>query len=500
MKNRSVLTFYQQSKSSPNFSLSDDEVTLGNREISERQEKLSQVLQDKGIKPGDTVGVYCGKTVDQVIAMLAIWEIGAIYVPLSPLNPPERLFSIINNAQLNVVLSNSPLKSHLAGAQVKVVDCGEVYANQQSTGGNATHISENAYIIYTSGTTGTPKGVVINHESLFHLISSDEQYFSELDHTSTMLQMVDFSFDVSLWDLALWLKKGCHLKITNHGQNIFNLVKTIETSKANYLCFPAPTFNLLVKLKEHLGENPFPFVKSIITTASYCAPQTALEILQLFPYVNLYNCYGPTEVTVYCTWTKLNQSEISSDLPLTIGKPISGLTGYFFNDGKLSPYMDLPEKVEAELCIAGPQVFVEYYNAPELTKEKVLNSPAGPAYRTGDAVFRIKDNIYYLGRLDDCLKINGFRVHLGEIELALKSHSKIQDAVVLVNQRNDQDVINAFYSVKEGQSCNDVELKEFLNKKLTTYMLPKKYTKIEKFPLSAAGKIDKKKIRELHLT
>lgn len=501
MKNRSVLSFYEAHKDKSHFMLSDDNISLSQHEIGTKKNKISRLLLDEGIKSGDTVGVYCGKTVDQIISMLAIWEVGAIYVPLSPLNPPDRINSIVKNAKIPLILSVTELIKDLDPLEVCKFNCHEVYTKAMGSDILPINVGPIAYIIYTSGTTGTPKGVVISHESLFHLMNATGNYFQELNENSILLQMVDFSFDVSLWDIALWLKKGCHLRITNHVHNIFNLIKTIETSRANYLCFPSPTFSLLVKLKDHLQKENFSFVKSVITTASYCSPQTALEILDFFSQAQVYNCYGPTEVTVYCTWTKLKREEISLDLPLTIGKPISGLAGYFYKDGRTFPYLQVLEREEAELCIAGPQVFLQYFNAVALTQEKLIEvSPGIFAYRTGDAVFRIQDNIYYLGRLDDCLKINGFRVHLGEIELALKSYKKVQDAVVLVSQKNDQDIINAFFSTKDGQDCLEDELKEYLGKKLTTYMMPKKYFKVEQFPLSAAGKIDKKQVRAIYLT
>jgi len=476
------------------------------RALQEALDRLSSSLVRHGVAPGQRIAVLCGKSASQVIAMLSIWKLGAVYVPISNLNPQTRVDYILEDCDIDCVLIDDAATSlfHFTGRQVIAVLAeleAPVDPPKQAPRAEVA-AGDTSYIIYTSGSTGKPKGVVITYGALNRLMRTADDAFHELDRSAIFLQVLDFSFDVSLWDVLLWIVKGGTLVIVDIGQNVFKLVKMIQQYRPTYLCNAAPTYSLLLNAQDVIDSQNFSFVKTVITTASYCPPKVATHLLRLFPEANVFNCYGPTETTVYCCWTPIARAPIPLDRPLSIGHPLPECEAYLYDGLRALPAAEVPENIERELCIAGPQVFKEYWKAPELTAQKTLITEDGKrAYRTGDLVTRQGDRFFYFGRTDDTIKIRGYRVNLGEIELCLNALEFIASCAVLaVPDENEALHLTAVFTAKKPSSIQNPDqlsaVRARCQNDLPSYMVPERFLAMASLPLNQAGKIDRRELQK----
>lgn len=491
--------FFLQNIDHKELTLADPAVQWNKSELLAAIETLSQKFQLLGLKSGDRVGVSLGKSVFQVAAMLALWKNDLVYVPISHKNPAERLEYIVTNCDLSLlVVLESQVQTH---GQVPLLKLSDKTWDFNLKLSNPTPISQNvSYIIYTSGTTGQPKGVVIENSAIgnFFQAITEEKFPFEMNK-EVILQLVDFSFDVSFWDLGVWFLYGGKLVITDFLGNAINLIKTLVETKVSVLTAAAPTYAILLSNKEVLKRFDLSGLKFLVTTASYCPPRLAQDILEYFDRVTLYNCYGPTETTVYCTWTQVKKDSVDLTKPLSIGHLLHGLEASFFEDGKITPLQNMVEGKEAELLIQGAQLFSHYWMAEALTAEKVLVDNGVRYYRTGDLASRSGDQLFYHGRTDDTIKVNGHRVNLGEIEMVAGEIPWVSHNIVIekVNEKFQTELF-LFYTKAPGSSSTEqVEeaLREMFLKKLPQYMHPKRMIQLEYFPVSIAGKIDKKALR-----
>ncbi|MFZ4712068.1 MAG: AMP-binding protein [Bacteriovoracaceae bacterium] len=465
--------------------LSDDDHNWSQEEFISHIEHISILLSKKNLTPGARVGVALGKTVYQVATMLAIWKNDLVYVPISKKNPTDRVQYIVENCELSLLLDDP-----------KVLSTSETLELS-----SAKSPTQNlSYIIYTSGTTGMPKGVVIENSSVSHFYQAIlKEKFPLLENKEIILQMVDFSFDISIWDLGLWFIYGGKLVITDFESNALKLIKTMTEHNVTIMTAAAPAYAILMSAKEILKRFDFSTLKLLITSASYCPPKVALEVLDTFNQATLYNAYGPTEGTVYCTWTKIVKEQINLSEPLSIGHLLWGMGGAFYLNEKVVDCNQMADGLEAELIISGPQLFLKYWKSPELTSEKTLFDNGKRYYRTGDLITKVGENFYYHGRIDDTIKVNGHRVNLGEIEICTSELSFIAHSIVVekVNEKLQTELF-LFYTLNEKREDFhqvEIEMKNQWNKKLPVYMHPKKAIRLDHFPLSIAGKINKKELK-----
>ncbi|MDI3465818.1 MAG: polyketide synthase module [Nitrospira sp.] len=463
--------------------------TLRYGELNARANQLARYLQTLGVKPGVTVGIGLERSLEMVIALMAVLKTGAAYVPLDPDYPRDRLRYMSENASLITVLTSESLAARFDD-QV----CRTLCLDQQS-GTIAQEPDHNlplivtpqdlAYILYTSGSTGQPKGVEIPHRALVNFLWSIRQE-PACSVQDVMLSVTTLSFDIAGLELYVPLLAGARIEIAGRavamdGRRLRSLCETVQPTIMQ--ATPA-TWRMLIEAG-WLGSNTL----TILCGGEPLPSDLATSLLDRS--LALWNMYGPTETTIWSTIEKVERT----DREITIGRPIANTEVYIL-DQFLQP---VPIGVSGELYIGGHGLARGYRGRPDLTRERFIphpfsQEPLARLYRTGDlARYRPDGRIVHLGRLDHQVKIRGFRIELGEIEAALSRHQAVRQAVIIA--RDDQQGVKqlvAYVVCRDGPAPSQPELRAFLRSEIPEYMVPSLFVFVKVMPLTANNKIDRK--------
>ncbi len=453
-----------------------EEHTLTYRELDEKTDRLAVHLQGMGLGPERIAGILVEPSLEMFVGAIAALKAGAAYLPIDAKYNGERVRFMLEDSKAMVLLTHRELGAPYAdfgGAVLDLLDP-SLY---EGPGKPATlHGQSNlAYVIYTSGSTGKPKGVCIEHRALLNLslfMVRDRKLTPEDRST----KFASFGFDVSIAEMYAPLMAGCTIHV------LTNDVKLSLTALNDYLEKHRITYAFL---PTQYGEQ---FMLSV-DNRSLRTLDVAGEKLQRFVprRYELFNCYGPTEFTVYSTQFKVVKDEAN----IPIGKPLANCEAYIVNErNQLAPI-----GVAGELCFAGENLGRGYLNRPELTAERFVENPFRPGtkmYRTGDlAKWRANGEIEFIGRRDFQVKIRGFRIELGEIERQMLGIPGVCEAVVVdLTDSSGNKFLCGYYS-----SATDVspdELREVLGRQLPDYMVPAQLVRLERLPLNPSGKIDRK--------
>lgn len=461
------------------------EQRLSYGELNRRATLWADHLVCSGIGPECRVGVCLERSIDLVVALLAVLKSGAAYVPLDPGYPEERLEFMAEDAQIALLLTDSRLKPFRHSKIAKFLLNVEPEAVTHSI--KPLISPENtAYIIYTSGSTGRPKGVSISHGNLSHSTWARSLYYREpLD---CFLLVSSFAFDSSVAGLFWTLSQGGCLCLPKPHESAdpSALARLIRKQGVSHL-LALPSFYALI-----LDEKP-DTLKTVIVAGEACSGEIAAKHHLKLPEASLYNEYGPTEGTV---WSSVFQSRPGlKGGGLSIGRPIDNARIYIL-DKQCRP---VAVGVGGELHIGGPGLAQGYLNQPRLTAEKFIPNPfgreGGRLYKTGDlARFRMDGQIEFMGRMDHQVKIRGYRIELGEIEARLRLHPAIEDAVVLVNENSR---LQAYVTIRSELPENDV-LQAYLKQSLPDYMIPSAYRVLDSFPSTPNGKCDRQALSSMN--
>jgi amino acid adenylation domain-containing protein len=479
-----------------------DAESLTYKELNERANRLARYLQDNGIARDILVGICANRSLDMVVALLAVLKAGGAYVPLDPGYPVERLRFMLADAQLALVVTDASVEAALREeltAQLpqapRLVNLGQ---QEQSLAGyaadnlccDATTGEDLAYVIYTSGSTGRPKGVMITHGALLNHMRWMIGEFS-FDASVRVLQKTPFSFDASVWEFFLPLMSGGTLVLARPDGHL-DLDYLIDVMTTQQIVVLQGVPSLLEALVGHSG-----FDACVSLTHVFSGGEVLTESLrrrlQARTSATVCNLYGPTESCIDATFHVCERNAGSSrDGDVPIGQPIANT----FLRVRDAWGHTAPVGVVGELLIGGKGLARGYWNRPDLTGEKfVLDPPGGRrVYRTGDLVQRRSDGaLHFVERLDQQVKLRGYRIELGEIENILEHCPGIERAVVVVRADDVDHHRLVAYMTSSGGHDDVVEtVRATMKRLLPNYMVPADYVVVDQFPLTPNGKVDRR--------
>jgi len=462
------------------------------RDLNKKSNQLARQLREKGVKQDIFAAIMVERSIEMIIAILAILKANGAYLPIDPNYPPERKKYMLTDSGVGLLLTNLD-KGRLAyipaGIEILEVDSPGFYRGNGDNLPSTAKDSDLVYLVYTSGSTGTPKGVLLDHMNVVNLIHFDLHH-TNLDF-SKVLQFHTIGFDASFHEIFCALLSGGELVLVDEDTrlDIPALFKMVERNRIPTLFLPMSFLRLIFNDENYARRFPG-CVKHIQTAGEQVVINHRLRLFLQENHVYFHNHYGPAETHVVTTLT-LDPTLDILELP-AIGKPILNTQIYILDKEKQL----LPLGVPGELYIGGIQVGRGYLNRPELTAERFLflyrsyrSYKTYIYYRSGDLARWLSDgNIEFLGRVDTQVKIRGFRVEPGEIESRLMDIDYIKEAVVLTNRDQSGEIFLCAYVVSD-RAINAAELRDLLIKTLPGYMVPGYYVQVDRIPLSPNGKV-----------
>ncbi|NOK62237.1 MAG: hypothetical protein GFH27_549327n67 [Chloroflexi bacterium AL-W] len=450
-------------------------------------DQLACELQDAGVQAEKWVGICMERTPALIVGMLGILKAGGVYVPLDHTYPAERLAFILEDTAAQLVITESHLVTALPSQKITSV-CLDAnwFAGHKSKvvpRAVATPAAQPAYVIYTSGSTGRPKGVVITHRNAVALIGWAQAMFTARD-LSGVFAATSICFDLSIFELFVPLSSGGTIIL---GQNVLALLELPQTTAITLLNTVPSAIEPL------LQQQALPPTVQTVNLAGEALPGHVVQQLYDLGHIKqVLNLYGPSEDTTYSTWVRIPHDEPQAP---AIGRPIANSQAYVL-DGHGQP---VPIGVAGELYLGGAGMAQGYLHRPAATAERFLPNPFGDTvgsrlYRTGDLVhYRQDGNLAFLGRIDHQVKIRGYRIELGEIEGILHQHPAVRDAVVIVHTDTVQGpVLVAYLTAKSGQAVPATQLRDMLQERLPSYMVPAALVVLDAFPRTPNGKLDRR--------
>ncbi|HLJ89353.1 MAG TPA: amino acid adenylation domain-containing protein [Candidatus Angelobacter sp.] len=463
-------------------------------ELNRRANQLAHYLHKKGVTIETPIGVSGERSLEMVIAVLALAKIGAVCVPLDPDTPVQRQRWLVQDICVPMILVVERGKSAFSESGVELVsmDAQISEITTESADDPQVRLSpENlAYVIYTSGSTGTPKGVAVPHRGVVRLVKSAN--YVELTPNDRLLQFSPLTFDPSTFEIWGSLLNGAGLVIMSAGkQSLEALGKVIRESGITVLWLSSGIFHLMA---EYCTKD-LQTVRYLLAGGDVVAVTAVKKYLSGNPSGVFVDGYGPTENSTFTCCHVMREGD-PLEFTVPIGKPVSNTQVYVLDDN-LEP---VPPGVVGEIYTGGDGLARGYLNRPDLTAERFIPNPFGVdgerLYRIGDLVrFRGNNVLEFLGRKDQQVKIRGFRIELGEIESILGQHEAVREGIVLVEPDiTGQNGLVAY--VVPHHSIDKALLQTYLRDRLPHYMVPASIIFIPEMPLTRNGKIDRRKLRE----
>ncbi|MCF5369986.1 non-ribosomal peptide synthase/polyketide synthase, partial [Pseudomonas sp. PA-4-8C] len=451
--------------------------------------RLAHYLRDKGVGPDVCVAIAAERSPQLLIGLLAIIKAGGAYVPLDPDYPAERLAYMLKDSGVQLLLTQTALLPQLPSAEgVCVIAMDSLHLDSWPTQAPGLHLHGDnlAYVIYTSGSTGQPKGVGNTHGALAERLQWMQATY-QLNETDVLMQKAPISFDVSVWECFWPLITGCRLVLAGPGEHRdpHRIAQLVQEHGVTTLHFVPPLLQLFID-EPLVAECTS--LRRLFSGGEALPAELRNRVLARLPAVQLHNRYGPTETAINVThW----QCAASDGERSPIGRPLGNVICRVL-DEQLNP---LPAGVPGELCIGGIGLARGYLGRAGLTAERFVADPLGAAgtrlYRTGDRARWNADGVLeYLGRLDQQVKLRGFRVEPEEIEARLLALAGIAQAVVLVR---DAQLIGYYTADTE---LDEQTVKTALAAELPEYMVPALLMRLDAMPLSPSGKLDRRALPE----
>jgi amino acid adenylation domain-containing protein len=523
--------FEEQVERSPDaVAVSMEDRSVSYMELNHRANQMARYLRNLGVREEQRVAICAERGLEMLIAILAVWKAGAAYIPLDPAYPKERLRYMVQDSAPSVLLGESKWHGLLeeirpAAGSVSIVELGESGPWQQGTesnreaAGEAWEGEQLAYLIYTSGSTGVPKGVMVEQRGMVnHLLAKIEEL--ELGAEDVVAQTASACFDISVWQFVAALVVGARVlmvgeKETRDGEA---LAATLRQGRVTIWETVPSLLETMVGEAGARQTGELERLRWTVVTGEACPVRLWREWKRQHRGCGMVNAYGPTEcsddVTHYGRTEEKaagaaagveDQSGVEQKGQVPIGRPLRNTQVYVL-DGAGEVAL---RGVSGELFIGGEGVGRGYWNRPELTAERFVADGLGRGsgrrlYRSGDRVrWGGSGELEFLGRVDEQVKLRGYRIELGEIEARLLEHAEIAEAAVVVREDGEGERrLVAYYRLADKNALTEdqaaelgaEQLRLYLGSRLPQYMLPAAYVRLEKFPLTLNGKLDRKSL------
>ena len=428
---------------------------------------------------------------DTYASIFALWMEGKAYVPLHPNLPLERNINIIEQVGLSNVLDSSELSVFVERGLNVIATSKCIFTNDYLDDWVDVSDDELAYILFTSGSTGVPKGVQITRGNLAAFMDSFWKTGITITQDDRCMQLFDLTFDVSVQSFLVALTRGACVYTVPYGQ--IKYLYAASLIQEQHVTFGAMAPSMLTYLRPYFSELEASSMKTCILTAEACPVDLMESWFECAKNTEIYDFYGPTEATIYCTYYKLTRCGDNLNLNgiISIGKPLANVQAIIIReDGTL---VDGQEK--GELCVTGKQVTPGYWNNSEKNESSFFIKEGIRYYHTGDLCYwDVSGNIMYSGRIDQQAKIQGFRVELGEIEYHARQYYNNKRRVIAIAFQNVQNLTEIALFV-ESQMENPASLTEYLRSKMPYYMIPTKIVFESTFPLNKSEKVDRNALK-----
>lgn len=474
--------------------------TLSYEEISRYSNQVARFLKDKGARKNTLIGIFMEKGWEQIIASLAIVKSGAAFLPIDPKLPENRVLYLIENGMLDYILTQSKLDDliewppHVKRLFVDLEDKWAAYDDQPVT--SPAEPDDLAYVMFTSGSTGDPKGVMIDHQSALNTLYDINKRF-DVQPADKVFAISAFNFDLSIFDIFGVLGVGGTIVMPDddlvrdpaHWLYMLNKYQvTIWNSVPAFM-------NMIIEYIQGQDVNiSIPSsLRLVMMSGDWIPLKLPDQIRELWPIIDIYSLGGATEASIWSIYYPIEKvDENWKSIPY--GKPMFNQQFYILNE-----FMEpCPLWVTGELYIAGKGLAKGYWRDRDRTDQQFITHPhrGERLYRTGDlGRYLLDGNIEFLGREDTQVKIQGYRIELGEIEAGFDQHQEIDRTVITAI--GDDDALHslvAYYTVRNNHTIEQEELSAFLKRIIPEYMVPSYFIQMDTFPLTANGKIDRKRL------
>jgi amino acid adenylation domain-containing protein len=473
---------------------------LSYRELNRRANRLARVLRQQGLETGTITGILLDPSVEMIVSLLAVLKAGGAYLPIDPEYPAERTKYMLSDSGAKILLTRDQYGDRVEDS-VEILDVGQhrLYEGGMDDAAVVGMAGPEgiAYIIYTSGTSGRPKGTLTSHRNVIRVVKSTN--YIELTGEDRLLQLSNFAFDGSVFDIYGALLNGASLLMMRRETvlAVDKLSDLIRRERITVFFVTTALFNALIDFDIDCFET----VRTVLFGGEKVSLRHGLKAFEHLGRGRVIHVYGPTETTVFATYHPLDEMEKSANT-LPIGKPLANTTAYILD----KYWLPVPVGVAGEIYIGGDGVARGYLNNPELTADKFITAsatsrqPQTPKsyilYRTGDLGRFLPDgSIDFLGRIDSQVKIRGFRIELEEIVGRLAGITGIKEVTVIDRQDENGQKYLCAYVVAAGK-LDVPALRAELSAHLPGYMIPTHFVEIDKIPLTANGKIDKRSLPE----
>ena len=487
------------------IALTCDGESMSYKELDNISEAIAAYLLNEFGNDRTPIILYGNKENYMMAVMMAALKSGRAYVPIDVSYPKERVETIQSEVKAKVIFDFSEGNDFSSAKILKEDDVEKIVAE-------FLHINvdekewvkedENAYILFTSGSTGKPKGVQISSNNLDNFVEWMADYLKLDESEGVFMNQAAYSFDLSVTSIYPGL---CYGK-TLHGlskktlANLKSLFEDLTNSNIN-IWVSTPSFAGMCVVEDSFNSNMLPGLEAMVFVGEVLPKTLCEELLNRFPNTRIVNGYGPTEATVAVSANDMNRELLAKEGSLPIGYPMkTSVVKIVDEEGN-----EVPDNVKGEIIIVGPSVSKGYFNNPEKTEESFFydeyKGQKCRAYKTGDLGYYVDGNLYYCGRKDFQIKLNGYRIEIEDIENNLIRVSNVKNAAVVPVKKDDKIAyLTAFIELQEDNGLsnlkNGIAIKKELGQLIPSYMIPRNIKIVKEFPTNVNGKIDRKKLLE----